>query len=327
MSKKRPKFARTVITIVLFALSTELAIQIILPTKKRSSILRGCILKPQDSAEKQYGDTLITSFAPQPGWKPKTKTGTENQPEIIGQAALLVDINSGNILYEKNANEKRPIASLVKIMTAVVALEHKGLDEKVYITRKASDVGENSMGLDEGEIYHLEELMYGLILNSGNDAAYAIAEATAGSTKTFVEWMNIKAKEIGLTNTNFADPSGLNDDTYSTPTDLVKLTRYALKNPDFRKIAKTVEYESNDKKHKYVYLYNQTNLLTTYPGVEGVKTGYTEEAGLCLVTYAQNNGVELVGIVLNSTDRKGDMILMLDHGFSTAGVAIHHNLL
>ena len=290
-------------------------------------ILKAYIFDKDVDTEKYYQETLINSYEPEPFWTPDEKLDTAHQPEVVAQAGLLVDINSGNILFEKNANEKRPIASLVKIMTAVVALEHKKLAEKIYINQTAASVGENSMGLTEGEIYTLEELMYGLILNSGNDAAYAIAEGVAGNANRFIEWMNIKAKEVGLTDTYFADSSGLDDTAYSTPKDLVSLTRYALKNPDFREIVETVEYETVSEKHKYIYLYNQTNLLTTYPGVKGVKTGFTEEAGLCLVTYVQIGDVEFVGVVLNSIDRKGDMILMLDHGFETLGITPEHNLL
>jgi D-alanyl-D-alanine carboxypeptidase len=166
------------------------------------------------------------------------------------------------------------------------------------------------------------------MLNSGNDAAYAIAEGIAVDSQTFTEFMNIKAKELGLTNTYFADPSGLDDDTYSTPEELVKLTIYALQIPTFRTIVKTREYElpSTDT-HKYIYLENQTNLLRSYPGVEGVKTGYTEESGLCLITYANNFGHELVGVVLGSVDRKGDMVLMLDHAYAAFGQKIEHHLL
>jgi D-alanyl-D-alanine carboxypeptidase len=183
------------------------------------------------------------------------------------------------------------------------------------------------MYLTTGEVYTLKELLYGLLLNSGNDAAYAIADGVAGDTSTFVEWMNIKAKEIGLENTEFKDPSGLDDNTYSTAQDLIKLSRYAMKHDLFREIVKTYNIELTSDTHKYVYLENATNLLTSYPGVAGVKTGYTEEAGLCLVTYASNNGHEIMGVVLKSIDRKGDMILMLDHGFGTLGVEVHHNLL
>src|SRR3989338_11248339 len=256
-------------------------------------------------------------------------TKNEKAQEIIRGYIPDSKIN-GKQMYSQtkiNSYEKMKIASLAKIMTAVVALEHKKLDSKMYVSKKVAGIGENSMQIDEGEIYTLEELLYGLILHSGNDSAYAIAEGAAGNSDRFVEWMNFKAKEIGLANTHFTDPSGLDDSAYSTATDLVKLTRYALKDPEFRNIVKTVEKELTSDTHKYIYLYNQTNLLTTYPGVAGVKTGYTEEAGLCLVTYTNNEGKEVVGVVLNSIDRKGDMILMLDHGYKTIGVNVKHNLL
>jgi D-alanyl-D-alanine carboxypeptidase (penicillin-binding protein 5/6) len=253
--------------------------------------------------------------------------GTANQPLIAGNSALMVDLNTNKILYEKNSNQRMKIASLTKIMTAIIALEHKDYNEKIYVTRHAAYIGEDTMYLTTGEVYTLKELLYGLLLNSGNDAAYAIADGVAGDTSTFVEWMNIKAKEIGLENTEFKDPSGLDDNTYSTAQDLIKLSRYAMKHDLFREIVKTYNIELTSDTHKYVYLENATNLLTSYPGVAGVKTGYTEEAGLCLVTYASNNGHEIMGVVLKSIDRKGDMILMLDHGFGTLGVEVHHNLL
>jgi len=215
------------------------------------------------------------------------------------------------------------IASLVKIMTAVVALEHKNLDERVVVSEKAAGIGENAMGISEGEVYTLEEFLYGLMLNSGNDSAYAIAEGVAGSADDFVSWMNIKAKELSLNNTEFFCPSGLNDDTYSTAIDLAKLSRYAMQNEDFRRIVGTVDLElPYSERHKYLYLENQTNLLTTYPGVGGIKTGYTEEAGYCLVTYAKNEGVELIGVVLNSVNRKFDMLNLLNFGFGVYGIEV-----
>ncbi len=290
------------------------------------STLDGKITYDNDP-EGYYKKTLLRSFDPRPKWSGFETYGTANEPIISGQSAILVDINSGKVLYEKNSQEKMKIASLTKIMTAVVALEHKNLADKIYVTRNAAYVGENTMYLTRGEVYTLRELMYGLVLNSANDAAYAIAEGTAGDVDTFVKWMDLKAQELGLTNTRFFDPSGLDDATYSTTEDLVKLATYAMKNPDFKEIVKTFEIEFTSDTHKYVYLQNQTNLLRSYPGVEGIKTGFTEEAGLCLVTYANNKGKELIGAVLNSIDRKGDMILMLDHGFSTLGINVVHHLL
>lgn len=292
-----------------------------------ASFVKGVIFDSEIDSVSKYKESLILYFDSEKDWSAQKKTGTYNQPEIAGVSGILVDINTGNILFEKDSEEKRPIASLVKIMTAVVAIEHARADDKFYISSKAGTIGENSMGVDAGETYLLEELLYGLFLHSGNDAAYAIAENVAGNSERFTEWMNIKAEELGLENTYFADPSGLNNNSYSTPADLVKLTKYALKFDVIKKVGSTLEMELTGENHKYIYLYNQTNLLSTYPGVKGLKTGYTDEAGLCLVTYAENDGQEVVGVVLDSIDRKGDMILMLDHGFSTLGVSVVHNLL
>ena len=282
----------------------------------------------KDLAEERYYSTYLTSENIFSDWNPEKSKESGSGPEVVGASAVLVDINTGEILFEKNAYKQKSIASLVKIMTAVVALEHKNIDEEIIISPQASEVGENVMGISAGEVYTLEELLYGLMLNSGNDAAYAIAEGVAGDVDTFVKWMNIKAKEINLSDSFFGGPSGLYGGTYSTAIDLVKLSHYAMKNETFREIVKTYELEfPYSEKHNYIYLWNQTNLLTTYPGVAGIKTGYTEDAGLCLVTYAENEGRELIGVVLNSIDRKGDMILMLDYGFQLLGVTVEHHLL
>lgn len=294
---------------------------------KNLSILDGKISFSEDP-KSSYSKTFmsaapLTLDAPELG----EQFGTAEQPNIFGKSALMIDLNSNKVLFEKNSKQKMKIASLTKIMTAVVALEHKDINDKIYVTRHAAYVGEDTMYLTTGEVYTLKELLYGLLLNSGNDAAYAIADGVAGDSDTFVKWMNIKAHELGMKDTEFMDPSGLDDDTYSTTGDLVKLSRYAMKYPTFREMVKTYNIEFISDEHKYVYLENATNLLTTYPGVAGIKTGYTEEAGLCLITYASNDGHEVLGVVLNSTDRKGDMILMLDHGFNTLGVKVEHNLL
>ena len=267
--------------------------------------------------------------------------GCLNLTNLIDDIIDFAKIESGEVKIEKKEFNPHPIMEFLhdhftneiikrnkNELILIYSNENKDPDSKIRVSEKAAGTGENIMGITEGEVYTLEELMYGLLLPSGNDAAYAIAEGVAGSSDRFVEWMNFKAKELGLMNTYFADPSGLDDTTYSTAQDLARLARYAMKNPRFRSIVGTVDIELPfTETHKYLPLYNQTNLLATYPGVVGVKTGYTEEAGLTLVTYASNEGYELVGVVLNSTDRKGDMVLMLDHGYGTVGVAIEHNLL
>lgn len=275
-----------------------------------------------------YADSLIHPGQIDPNWVLRDTSFSTSQPEINGVAGILVDVDSGEILFDKDSSKQMKIASVVKIMTAVVALEHMDLKDTIRVSNHAANIGENAMGITEGETYTLEELLQGLLLNSGNDSAYAIAEGVAGDVSTFVRWMNLKGMELGLSDSYFMDPSGLDEGTYSSPRDLVVLTKYAMQKPEFREYVSLVSLEiPHSENHKYLYLENQTNLLTTYPGVAGVKTGYTEEAGLCLVTYASNGGHDLIGVVLNSADRKGDMILMLDHGFSSLGVFVEHNLL
>jgi len=262
-------------------------------------------------------------------WKPKEENVLQAaiaKPQIQAEAALIYDITDDKVLFEKNAKTRLRIASLVKIATAIVALESKEANSKFTVSEKAASVGENSMGISGGETYTLEELLYGLILQSGNDAAQAIAEGVSGNSDSFVSEMNRKAKILGLKDTFFINPSGLEEDDkeeYSSAFDLLALTKYALTIPLFAKVAQTVEYQiPYSQDHKYIPLYNQTNLLTSYPGVLGVKTGYTPSAGLCLVTYAENGGHKLIGIILNSPSRREEMRELLDYSFAVLGVKI-----
>ena len=334
--------------LVLLVVVTALVVGGFVAVTSRSHVAEFLQGPVQDSPE-VLGKDVIVSYDPEAQWFPEEVLGTAEglvagtamePPEVPSKSALLVELGSGKVLFEKNSKEVLPIASLTKIMTAVVSLERTPLDTVFTVSEAAEEVGENSMGVTAGEKYTFDELLCGLILHSGNDAAYVIAEGVSGDEARFVDLMNQKAKELGLKNTYFADSSGLEDGTHSTTVDLVKLTKYAMKFPYFREVVKTVEIElpgvmadtpngpnGSEPTHKFLYLYNQTNLLSTYPGVEGVKTGYTEEAGLCLVTYARHEDLELVGVVLNSPNRKGDMILMLDHGFGGLGIEVEHNLL
>lgn len=256
----------------------------------------------------------------------------QTAPEISAQLAIVINVKNQEVLYEKKSDERAPIASLAKIMTGILAYEYLDFKDLAIVSKNATEIGENTMGLVEGEELPVEFLLYGLILNSGNDAAITLAEKVAGTEEKFVEMMNKKAKLIGAQNTVFADSSGLNKNSnafYSTASDVAKMAIYSQqKHPDLKKIYNTLELEiPASGKHGYKYLENQTNLLRTYPGVQGMKTGYTEEAGLCLVTYAVNEGEEILVIVLNSIDRKGDAILLLDYAYDSLGIEIEHNLL
>lgn len=243
-------------------------------------------------------------------------------PQFTAQSVLLYDLATEKTLYTKNESQRLPMASLTKIMTAIVALENKKANDR-YLVPKEAMVGENSMGLTEGELLNLQELLYGLLLPSGNDAAETIAANYPGGRRAFIQAMNDKAKALGLRDTNFTNPSGLQGDgvQYTTAKDLLVMTRYALDTfPSFRTIVQTYEHEiAFSSTHKAFYLYNETNLITTYPGVKGVKTGYTPEAGLCLVTYLDYDGHEIIGVLLGSQNRRQEMKELLDFGLTSQG--------
>ncbi len=250
--------------------------------------------------------------------------GSEKEiPDFTAKSVLMYDLTTDKTLFEHNAKEKMPMASLTKIMTAIVALENRKENDR-YIVRSVDLVGEDSMGLEAGEILTLEELLYGLMLNSGNDASEVLAHNHPQGREAFLKAMDDKAKSLGLSDTKFSNPSGLQGDgvQYTTAYDLLVMTRYMLSNyPEMRKIVSTYEYiiPANDR-HKEFHLFNETNLLTTYPGVKGVKTGFTPEAGMCLVSYLDYEGHHIIGILLNSENRREEMRNFLDLSLKRLGV-------
>lgn len=256
-------------------------------------------------------------------WLPQVDESKITGPDITAHSALVYDLTSNQTLFAKNAKEKVPMASLTKIMTAIIALENK-MDDDKYLVKKIDLVGEDSMGLSENEVLNLNELLYGLILHSGNDAAETIASNyPKGGREGFIKAMNDKAYSLGLNDTAFTDPSGLGDSglQYSTPYDLLVMTNYAMSFPLFAQIAQTASYTiAKTTTHEEYILESETNLLTTYPGVKGVKTGYTDEAGLCLITYLDYDGKQIIAIILNSTDRRGDMRSLLDFALIELGI-------
>ncbi|HHV96509.1 MAG TPA: D-alanyl-D-alanine carboxypeptidase [Clostridiaceae bacterium] len=220
-------------------------------------------------------------------------------PVINAAAAIVMDMESGRILYEKNAYRRMPIASTTKIMTAILAIELGNLEDIVTVSKRASSIGGSVINLRTGEEIKLKDLLYGLMLRSGNDAAIAIAEHIGGSVENFVEMMNYKAKLLGARNTNFVTPHGLDrEGHYSTAYDLAVITRYALQNPVFSQIVGTKNIIAGSRN-----LYNTNEMLDLYPGADGVKTGYTGQAGRCLVTSATRNGQRYISVVLNCPTR------------------------
>lgn len=255
-------------------------------------------------------------------WFPTSNSINQNI-EISAKSAIVYDLATDKILYSKNPKEKLPMASLTKIMTAVIALENRKTNN-LYLVTKDDLVGEDVMGLSVNEILPLNDLLYGLILHSGNDAAETLASNFTGGRTAFIKAMNNKVKSLGLSDTNFTNPTGLEGDgtQYTTAYDLLIITKYALdKFPTFNDVVSTFDYNIEaTPTHKAFYLENETNLLTSYPGVKGVKTGYTPEAGLCLVTYLDYNGHQIIGVLLNSDNRRQDMKDLLDAALKSQGV-------
>lgn len=241
--------------------------------------------------------------------------GTESpaKPSLAAACAILVDAQTGRILYEKNPNDKRAIASITKLMTALVAVRSTpDLTQEVAIKREYTLAEGSSMYLQAGETLTLETLLYGLLLVSGNDAALAIADFCAGDVETFVGWMNDWAKELGMKNTHFANPNGLpNDDHYSTAADMAKLARVVMEDEGLAKIVATKSITIGTRS-----MTNHNKLLWQYEGCVGMKTGYTDKAGRTLVSCAERDGQRLIVVTLNDPDDWRDHTALFDYGFA-----------
>lgn len=256
-------------------------------------------------------------------WLPKiAQTYADEVLPLTAKSALMYDLTENKVLFAKNTQAEMPMASLTKIMTAIIALENPKPGDR-YVVRKDDIVGEDSMGLEEGEVLSLKELLYGLFLNSGNDAAEVLAHNYKDGRTAFVQAMNDKAKALGLSHTRFSNPSGLQGDgiQFTTAYDLLVITRFALETfPEISEVSVYEHHIPQTATHKAYDLYNETNLLTTYPGVKGLKTGYTPEAGLCLVTYYEGIDHKIIGIILNSENRRQEMKDLLDYSLTSLGI-------
>lgn len=235
-------------------------------------------------------------------------------PENAAASAVLVDAESGRVLYEKNADEPRAIASITKLMTALVAVEsHPDLSDLVEIEPEWTNVEGSSMYLKAGEQVTLETLLYGMLLVSGNDAATAVAGYCAGDVETFVDWMNQRAASLGMEHTHFANPNGLNDDDhYSTAADMAKLAIECMNQETIANIVSTKTIRIGTRTFT-----NHNKLLWQYDGCRGMKTGYTQLAGRTLVSCAERDGQRLVVVTLSDPDDWADHAALLDYGFET----------
>ena len=236
------------------------------------------------------------------------------EPIIYAESGYALDLTSNTPLYTLNQHEKLPIASLTKLMTAYIILEEEELDSVVTVSSKAANTPGSQIWLGTGEQITVESLLYGLLIQSGNDCAVALAEFNSGSEENFIKKMNQKARELGLTDTNFTSASGLDDEGYSTTKDLANLAMYLLKDKFIREITSLPEatitgafgYPTHD-------LTSTNQLLGSYLNVKGLKTGKTPLAGECLITVAENHaGHEILTVILGSHDRFGETKLMLD---------------
>ena len=240
-------------------------------------------------------------------------------PQVTARSAVVMDVLTSEILYQRCMDDRRYPASTTKIMTLITALETKGVnpDDAVTISGGAADTEGSTMWLEQGERFRLEELLYGMMLVSGNDAAVAVAEHISGSVPAFAKRMTEKAREIGAQNTRFVNSCGLHHPLhYTTAHDLALITAYGYRNPAFRRIVATKEHHVPLLKPPFFRnLENENMLLWIYPGANGVKTGYTDAAGRCVVTAAERDGVQLVSVVLDGPYMWNDSIAMLDYGF------------
>ena len=239
-------------------------------------------------------------------------------PDVSAQSAVLMCVNSGEVLFSKNGDKQMSMASTTKMMTSLLALESSQPDVEITVTDEMARVEGTSMGLLAGDSVSLRELVYGMLLQSGNDAANAAAVYLGGSIDGFAEKMNRRAKQIGMNNTNFVTPSGLDDENhYSTACDMALLAAECIRNPEFAHICSQKRASLTYGNPPYLRtLTNHNRLLWMYKDSVGIKTGFTKKSGRCLVSAAERNGVTLVAVTLKAPDDWNDHIALFEYGFS-----------
>lgn len=250
----------------------------------------------------------------------------EDSLNLSSESAILMDAESGKILYEKNIEEKLPMASMTKIMSMLLIMENiengsLKYEDKVIISENASGMGGSQVFLQKGEEYTVNDLLKCIAVSSANDAVVAMAEKISGSVDEFVTLMNEKAKNLGLKNTNFANPHGLdNENHYSTAYDMAIIAKELLKHEDILKYTSIYEDYLTKPDGSQVWLVNTNRLVRFYDGVDGLKTGYTTEAGYCLTATAKKNDLRLISVVMKSPsaeERSSDTSTLLTYGFNS----------
>ncbi len=251
------------------------------------------------------------------------KTAQATEPVILADTAILIEASTGRVIYEKNADVPRPPASMTKMMTCILGLENLTKRTLVPISETAAYAEDNTFYWTPGDVIQADELMLGMMMVSDNGAAVAIAQAVAGSISDFTYLMNQRAYELGCTNTNFANPNGLpNENHYSTARDMAKIAMYGMSVPDFRDIVSMQKaiIHWRSPAEKWSEAENTNELLETYDGMTGIKTGWTRAAGGCLAASAIRGNIELIAIIMHSIDnhtRFDDAKKLLDYGFNS----------
>lgn len=245
--------------------------------------------------------------------------------EVSAKQAILIDADSGRVLYEKSADERAYPASTTKIMTALVTLEvlqkyQSPMGQKIVVPKEAAGVEGSSLYLKAEEKISIEDLLYGLILVSGNDSAVALACIIGGTQNHFVEMMNEKAGELGCRNTHFVNPNGLFDeDHYTTVRDMANIAQEAMKIPEFRKIASAKNWSAQREQSTYLSFVNKNKTVHQFDGGNGVKIGYTQASGRTLVASAKRDGKTVICVVMSAPDWFNDAYRLMEYGFEVLG--------
>lgn len=242
----------------------------------------------------------------------------ETVPAVTAEAAVVMDMDTGQVLYGKAEHERRPPASLTKVMTGYLAAKQPNLQQTVTVSAEAAATGESSLDLKEGDQLAFADLLHGALMKSANDACVALAEQIAGSEAAFVHNMNLQACLLGCANTNFCNTNGLPaKNHYSSAYDLAVMTRAAMQNETFAQIVQQQKYMVRWLDGRQLLVHNTNRLLREYPGAIGVKTGTTNEAGQCLIAVAEKAGNRIIVVVLKSKNRFLDAVRLLDYGLSS----------
>lgn len=324
---KLPDFKKLSILII----ACLFLISLVLSTKHHSSTNSQTSTKPTPGLVLGLTSTLLPPLEGQKITLPPTQKPNATLPEIPAKSAILLDADSGYPLFSKNDQSIVPIASTTKIMTATIALEEYNLDQVATISEPSANIGGSRLGLYTGEKIKVSDLLYAMLMVSGNDAAYALADLQPnikpGDFKPFVAKMNQKAQLLGLSDTKFFDPAGLDDNGHSTAHDLAYLTAYALRNKTFTQIVSTPSKTITAADGQTYPLTNSNRLVNPaeplyFPSAIGVKTGNTDNAGHCLISAARQDNHLLVGVVLNTYYTYNDESarlsrLLLDWGFNS----------